>query len=94
LKKNGRNVLVFLGFFSIGLMLGNVSKRKMLLGNSASICKLSLEQCLNRLTEFDLTDQKEATNMFLDLIEHGFGPSSAFDIVQKECFKAEEVLND
>lgn len=75
-------------------MLGNVSKRKMLLENSASIYTVSLEQYLNRLTEFDLTDQKEATSMFLDLIEHGFGPSGAFNVVQKECFKVEEVLND
>ena len=82
MKKNGRNILVFLGFFSIGLMLGNVSKRKMVLENNPNANKVSLEQYLNRLTEFDLTDQKEATNMFLDLIEHGFGPGGAFDVVQ------------
>jgi hypothetical protein len=43
-------------------------------------------------TEFDLTKEKEATALFLDLIENGFYPQSAFNTVQKECLEAGEIF--
>ena len=39
-----------------------------------------------------MTEEKEATALFLDLVESGFYPQSAFNMVQKECLEAGEVF--
>ena len=92
MKKNGKLGLVFFGFLTAGFVLGEISKQKFASNNLENNISISLGQYINRLTEFDLTDQKEATSLFLDLIENGFYPDSAFNVVQKECLEAGEVF--
>jgi hypothetical protein len=90
MKKNGKLALMFLGFLSVGYIIGELSKQNFL--DSTKKPEVNLEQYLNRLIEFDMTDEKEATALFLDLIENGFYPQSAFDVVQKECIEAGEFF--
>lgn len=56
--------------------------------------KLTLDNYVNRLKEFDISPEKEATNLFFDLLESGFHPNSAFDLVKKECIEAGEKFYD
>lgn len=56
--------------------------------------KLTLDNYVNRLKEFDISPEKEATNLFFDLLESGFNPNSAFDLVKKECIEAGEKFYD
>lgn len=90
MSKNGKLALMVLGFMSLGYILGEVNKKKFTDQDTQD--KINLEQYLNRLTEFDLTKEKEATALFLDLIENGFYPQSAFNTVQKECLEAGEIF--
>jgi hypothetical protein len=92
MKKNGKIGLLFFGFLTVGFVLGEISKQKFTNNNSKDIIDITLGQYMNRLTEFDLTDEKEATSLFLDLIENGFYPESAFNVVQKECLEVGEVF--
>lgn len=73
-------------------MLGANNKRKFAIEKQKSI--LSIDNYLNRLSEFDISAEKECTNLFFDLIELGFHPQSAFDIVQEESTKAGDIFND
>lgn len=57
-----------------------------------NVSNLSLDNYLNRLKEFDMSQENEATALFLDLIELGFHPNSAFDLVKKECLEAGEIF--
>lgn len=59
-----------------------------------SYSKLTLENYINRLKEFDMSPEKEATSLFFDLLESGFHPNSAFDLVKKECIEAGEKFHD
>jgi hypothetical protein len=90
MNKNGKLALMVLGFASLGYLLGEMSKQNFLSQENKQ--NINLEQYLNRLTEFDLTKEKEATALFLDLIENGFYPQSAFNTVQKECLEAGEIF--
>lgn len=92
MKKNGK-LYAFLGAcFVVGLVLGTVEKNKMksFIGSS----NLTLENYMNRLKEFDMSDQKEATKMFLDLLSSGIIAKEAFSIVQQECLEVGEFYYD
>jgi hypothetical protein len=90
MKKNGKLAFMVLGFLSLGYILGEINKKNFTHQDNDD--KINLEQYLNRLSEFDLTEEKEATALFLDLIENGFYPKSAFNTVQKECLEAGEIF--
>jgi hypothetical protein len=91
MKKNGKLLLMVTGFLALGYVLGEISKYNFI--NSISEePNVNLDQYLNRLTEFDMSEEKEATALFLDLVESGFYPQSAFNMVQKECLEAGEVF--
>jgi hypothetical protein len=91
-KKNGKVLVFLLGCFSVGLIAGSISKNKFkknFINNP-----LTIENYVNRLSEFDLTPQKEASELFFDLISSGFNAQKAFEVVQKECIEAGEKFYD
>lgn len=92
LKKNGKIFTTVISFGLIGWYIGSLNKSSM--NKNIMFSKLSLENYMNRLKEFDMSPEQEATNLFLDLIESGFHPNSAFDVVKKECLEAGEKFND
>lgn len=91
MKKNGKILLMVAGFVALGYVLGEINKLNFIDAGSQQP-NINLDQYLNRLTEFDITQEKEATSLFLELIQNGFYPHSAFNVVQKECLEAGEVF--
>lgn len=49
---------------------------------------LTIENYINRLREYDLSPEKEASSLFYDLLECGYSPQRAFSTVQKEVDEA------
>jgi len=49
---------------------------------------LTIENYVNRLREYDLSPEKEASSLFYDLLECGYSPKRAFSTVQKEVDEA------
>ena len=92
MKKTGNKVLFLISCFTVGALLGHANKKKFVNVKQKSI--LTLDNYVNRLSEFDISEEKECTNLFFDLIELGFHPDSAFDIVQKESTEAGDIFND
>lgn len=91
-KKSGEVLVFLLSCFSIGLIAGSIAKnnfKKQLNDNS-----LTIENYINRLSEFDLTQEKAGSDLFFDLMSNGFNPQSAFSIVQQECIEFGETFND
>jgi hypothetical protein len=62
---NGKNISFIAGLFVIGLALGN---------------KTTVDQYLNRLSEFFLDDISCAKNDFFELLDMGLNPSDCFEI--------------
>jgi hypothetical protein len=91
MKKSGKLQLFILTCALIGWTTGSINKKTI---QNKSYSKLTLENYVNRLKEFDMSPEKEATNLFFDLLESGFNPSSAFDVVKKECIEAGEKFHD
>ena len=75
----------------LGWKAGSSNKKDI---EKKSYSKLTLENYINRLKEFDMSAEKEATSLFFDLLESGFHPNSAFDLVKKECIEAGEKFHD
>jgi hypothetical protein len=90
--KNGKTI-VFLGScFLFGYFLGTKNKKDMKSFNTYS--NLSLENYLNRLNEFDLSEEKDLSVLFFDLLETGFHPEAAFNLVKEICLETGEAFND
>lgn len=87
------NTWIFLaGCFAFGAYLGLQNKK--VIKNYIKDNNLTISNYINRLKEFDLTQENESANFFYDLIEMGFDLDSAFEIVKKECAEAKEFFND
>lgn len=82
MKKNGKNIIVT-GLISVSIFFWykNYKKTKEIFYIPN---RLTIENYVNRLKEYDISSEKEASNLFFDLIECGFSPQRAFDTVQKE----------
>jgi hypothetical protein len=91
-KKNGEVLVFLLACFSVGIIAGSISKNKF--KKNISQNSLTIQNYVNRLSEFDLTETKSASELFFDLMSTGFHPQSAFDIVAKECIDVGEKFND
>lgn len=53
---------------------------------------ITIENYVNRLREYDMSPEKEASSLFYDLLECGYSPQRAFSTVQKEIEEAGEVF--
>lgn len=53
---------------------------------------LTIDNYVNRLKEYDMSPEKEASNLFYDLLECGYSPQRAFYTVQKEIDEAGEIF--
>jgi hypothetical protein len=91
MKNSGKVQLLILTFAFLGWRAGFINKKNIA---KQPYSKLTLENYINRLKEFDISPEKEATNLFFDLLESGFHPNSAFDMVKKECIEAGEKFYD
>jgi hypothetical protein len=90
--KNGK-ALAFIGScFLVGFYLGLKNKKKM--NTFKDYSNLTVENYLNRLNEFDLSEQKDLSFLFFDLIQTGFHPEAAFNLVKEISLEAGEVYND
>lgn len=86
MKKNGEAKIALFLLLSTAVALSIINRNK-----AKSFVKenhLTIDNFVNRLKEFDLSPSKDASNLFYDLIEFGFSPQSAFDVVQKEITEA------
>ena len=90
LKKSGKIATAIIIGGLVGWYAGYFNKKTMI--KTISLPNLSVDNYVNRLKEFDMSSEKEATNLFYDLIESGFSPHSAFDLVKKECLEAGEIF--
>lgn len=91
-KKNGEVLVFVLSCFSIGLIAGSLSRKNFKKYTTNNT--LSIENYVNRLSEFDLTADRSGFELFFDLMSNGFNAKLAFDIVQKECIEIGEKFND
>jgi len=91
-KKTGEVTPFLLICFSVGLIFGSISKNKFKKNIKSN--SITLQNYVNRLREFDLTEEQSASDLFFELTSIGFDPNSAFDIVIKECIKVGEKFND
>jgi len=82
MKKNGDSVIIIA--LSITAFVGYVMYQKSKHKKFVSSNTLTIENFVNRLSEYDMSPQKEASNFFYDLLECGFSPQNAFATVQKE----------
>lgn len=91
MKKNGEIKLLLgaLAATAIAVAIINRNKAKSFINYN----NLTIDNFVNRLQEFDLSPTKDASNLFYELIEFGFSPQSAFDVVQKEATEAGEYFN-
>jgi hypothetical protein len=76
---NGKTIAIFAGFFAIGVALGKAKQNAF--SNNVSKSKLTIEQCLNRLSEFCIDDPVSAKKDFFEFMEMGFTPEESFEIV-------------
>lgn len=53
---------------------------------------LTIENYTNRLKEYDMSPEKEASSLFYDLLECGYSPQKAFFTVQKEIEEAGDIF--
>jgi hypothetical protein len=67
---------------------------KVFMKKTIKLNNVTIENYANRLKEYDMTPEKEASQLFYDLIDFGFSPSSAFATVQKEIDQAGGFFND
>lgn len=86
MKKNGDAAIALT--ISLGAFVGYVLYQKHKQKNFVSSNSLTIENFVNRLREYDLSPEKEASNLFYDLLECGFSPEHAFATVQKEIDEA------
>jgi hypothetical protein len=91
MKKN-EPYLFLLACFAVGFCVGLQNKKKFT--DSKPKTNLTITNYVNRLKEFDLTEHNDSVNFFYDLIEIGFHPDSAFEVVKKECIEVGETFND
>ena len=91
MKSSSKLQLLILICATLGWKAARVNKKDI---EKISYSKLTLENYINRLKEFDMSPEKEATSLFFDLLESGFHPNSAFDLVKKECIEAGEKFHD
>jgi hypothetical protein len=91
-KKTGEVTSFLLICFSVGLIFGSISKNKFKKNIKSN--SITLQNYVNRLREFDLTEEQSASDLFLELTSIGFDSNSAFDIVIKECIEVGEKFND
>lgn len=91
MKKSGKVQIFLLTCFLLGWKAQSMNKKDI---EKKPYSKLTLDNYVNRLKEFDISPEKEATNLFFDLLESGFNPNSAFDLVKKECIEAGEKFYD
>lgn len=90
--KNGK-LVVFLGScFIFGYVVGLKNKKNM--KEFKDYSNLTLENYLNRLNEFDLSEEKDLSVLFFDLLETGFHPEAAFNLVKEICLETGELFND
>jgi hypothetical protein len=76
---NGKNISFIAGLFIIGLALGSSHKKKFV-QQSVHANKITVDQYLNRLSEFFLDDISCAKNDFFELLDMGLNPSDCFEI--------------
>lgn len=76
---NGKNISFIAGLFIIGLALGNSHKKKFV-QQTINVNKTTVDQYLNRLSEFFLDDISYAKNDFFKLLDIGLNPSDCFEI--------------
>lgn len=76
---NGKTISCVVGLFAIGLALGNTHK-KHFEKNIKVINKTTIDQYMNRLTEFFFEDINSAKSTFFELLDMGLNPSDCFEI--------------
>lgn len=76
---NGKNISFIVGLFIVGLALGNSHKNKFVQQNT-SMNTATIDQYLNRLSEFFLDDISCARNDFFELLDMGLNPGDCFEI--------------
>jgi len=85
MKSSIKVELFLLACLFLGWKTGSINRKDI---QKKPYSKLTLENYVNRLKEFDMSSEKEATNLFFDLLESGFNPNTAFDLVTEECIEA------
>jgi len=91
-KKTGEVTSFLLICFSVGLIFGSINKSKFKKNIKSN--SITLQNYINRLREFDLTEEQSASDLFLRLTSIGFDSNNAFDIVVKECIEVGEKFDD
>lgn len=79
MKSGNKNLLIALTILA-GYSVGYFSKKGF---QKTYKDKVSFQQYLNRLIEFDTDENYFVTDTFFDLIEEGFSPEVAFSFIQE-----------
>lgn len=84
LKKSGRIILFLIGCFAIGSLTSTLmAKKKFPIYEQNQI---SFENYISRLSEFDLTEEKLSTELFLGLVNDGVSFKEAFEATIKASY--------
>jgi hypothetical protein len=53
---------------------------------------LTIQNYINRLKEYDITPDKQASSFFFELVEYGYDPLEAFELVQNQINDSGEFI--
>ena len=76
---NGKSISIIAGLFVIGLALGTNHKKKFV-NQHVSTNTITIDQYMNRLSEFFIDDINNAKGNFFELLDMGLNPSDCFEI--------------
>jgi hypothetical protein len=76
---NGKSISIIAGLFAIGLALGTNHKKKFV-NQHVSTNTITIDQYMNRLSEFFIDDINNAKGNFFELLDMGLNPSDCFEI--------------